>query len=150
MGKFLGINTSGQAKVESDAGTQRIVFDADGSLYQGGTKLTQTAAQLNGVQPSITDPNVVETITSHDYAAGTTAWTLSAAEALKGLFKATNAGGAVDMIVPATVKRYTLINGSGEAVTVKTAAGTGIAIANAKSAIVLCDGTNVIRLTLDA
>ena len=150
MGKFLGFNQSGKAQVESDAGVARTVFDEDGALYQGGTKLTPTAAQMNGAAPAFTDPDITETITTHDYAAGTTAWTLSAAEAKKHLFKATNASDAVNMIVPATVRRYMVVNTSGQALTVKTAAGTGIAIASTKAAMVLCDGTNVIRLTPDA
>lgn len=140
----------------SDGTTSRAMFDEQGYLYQLGTKLTPTAAQMNGTAPVMTTPsstNPIDTFTigGHSYASGTTAWTLSAAEALITFHKPTLAGGAVDAIVPtATIRPYCFINASGQAVTVKTVAGSGIAIANAKAAWVMSDATNVIRLTPDA
>lgn len=46
--------------------------------------------------------------------------------------------------------RWEIINLTGQTLTAKAASGTGIAIASTKAATVLCDGTNIIRLTADA
>lgn len=45
---------------------------------------------------------------------------------------------------------WTILNATGQTLTVKAASGTGVAIASTKAAQVLCDGTNVVRLTADA
>lgn len=57
-----------------------------------------------------------------------------------------------NIIVPTTTNgvQYQIINATGQTATVKTLAGTGIAIANNKAAIVFEDGTNVVRITADA
>jgi hypothetical protein len=44
---------------------------------------------------------------------------------------------------------FVIINGTGQAVTVKGATGSGIAVATAKTAIVRCNGTNYYRVTAD-
>jgi hypothetical protein len=57
-----------------------------------------------------------------------------------------------NVIVPTTPKGLWIVTNSttgGFAVTVKTSAGTGIAVANGKTAMVRTDGTNVIRVTGD-
>lgn len=100
--------------------------------------------------PVITNPAYTYTIGAHNYGGAAADWTLSASELLVPIHKPTNASGAVNAIVSQTVRSYTFINATGQALTVKTAAGTGIQIANGKTAMVLCDGTNVIRLTPDA
>lgn len=43
-----------------------------------------------------------------------------------------------------------VINTTGQGCTVKTAAGSGVLIASTKAAIVVCDGTNIVRVTADA
>ena len=59
---------------------------------------------------------------------------------------------ARDVICPDNVKQYVLINSTtgGFGLQLKTSAGTGITVANGKTAVLMCDGTNVIRLTSDA
>lgn len=54
----------------------------------------------------------------------------------------------VNLIVP-NRGLYVVTNTSGQAVTVKTAAGAGIAIANTKSAIIAANGVDCIRITAD-
>lgn len=51
-----------------------------------------------------------------------------------------------NITVPTSTKSYFVKNGTtgGQSLQIKTAAGTGITIPNGKTAIVLCDGTNVI------
>lgn len=55
-------------------------------------------------------------------------------------------GGAADIICPAVSKLYIISNTvtGGFAVTLKTAAGTGISVPNGKTMILRCDGTNVV------
>jgi hypothetical protein len=56
----------------------------------------------------------------------------------------TDLSGAGDLIVPDATKIYVVNNNTGQIITVKTAAGTGVAIADAVSTIVYCDATNVL------
>lgn len=59
-----------------------------------------------------------------------------------------NLGGAptgpLNCIVPTLTKLYLVINGTGQTMTVKTSAGTGIAIPTGQNQWLACDGTNVI------
>jgi len=53
--------------------------------------------------------------------------------------------GAATLICPAASKVYIVKNATGQAVTVKTASGTGVAIPNGTTGFVYCDGTNVLE-----
>lgn len=111
---------------------------------------TQTLTNKTLTAPLFTDPAQTVTLSAHDYAGGAADWTLSAGELLKPYHKPTNASGAVNAIVATTIRPYLFINATGFALTVKTADGNGITIANGTSAFVMSDGVNVIRLTPDA
>lgn len=112
---------------------------------------SQTLTNKTLTAPILTNPATTVTLGSHDYGAAALDWTLSAAELLLPVHKPTNASGAVNAIIPHTTLRpYIFINGTGQALTVKGSSGTGITIASTKSATVMSDGTNVIRLTTDA
>lgn len=54
-----------------------------------------------------------------------------------------------NIIVPTNKKEYTLVNATtgGFSVTLKTSGGTGIAVSSGVSAILRCDGTNVVAVT---
>jgi hypothetical protein len=54
-----------------------------------------------------------------------------------------NPSGAATIICPAATKLYILKNISGQVVTLKTASGTGVAVANGSTSFLFCDGTNV-------
>lgn len=56
-----------------------------------------------------------------------------------------------NIIAPTNHKLYVVVNGTtgGFALTLKTPAGTGIAVAAGKTAILRSDGTNVVRVTAD-
>jgi len=54
-------------------------------------------------------------------------------------------GGARNLNVPAIEKLYLITNSVADTVTVKTVAGTGIAVPTGKSAILYCNGTNVVN-----
>lgn len=55
-----------------------------------------------------------------------------------------------NIIVPAEAKLYILINATAQTLTLKTPAGSGIGVATGKTALLYCDGTNVVRVTADA
>jgi len=54
-----------------------------------------------------------------------------------------NPSAAATIICPAASKLYVLKNISGQQVTLKTSAGTGVAVPNGSTAFLFCDGTNV-------
>lgn len=54
-------------------------------------------------------------------------------------------GGARNLIVPAIQKNYIVVNSLADTVTVKTSAGTGIAIPAGNTALLYVDGTNVLQ-----
>ncbi|WP_214659095.1 hypothetical protein [Candidatus Formimonas warabiya] len=88
---------------------------------------------------------------SHDYQAAAADWTLSDAEQKCLLLTLTNAGAAVNIIAkdlegwPHAVR-----NLSGQAATIKKSGGTGVVIAAGKTAWVIHNGTDYVRLTADA
>ena len=56
----------------------------------------------------------------------------------------TNLTGAATVVCPANSKIYVMQNSSGQAATLKTPSGTGISVPNGGTALLVCDGTNVI------
>ena len=87
----------------------------------------------------------------HDYAAGSTAWTLDENECEATLLLPTNANGSANAILQSVKpgKMYVLYNGSGQAITLKVSGQTGIAVANTKMAILVCNATDIVRVTAD-
>jgi hypothetical protein len=62
-----------------------------------------------------------------------------------------NASGAANLILPVATKKILVVkNTSGQAITVKQTGGTGIAVANAKTAILMGTATDFVRVTADA
>jgi hypothetical protein len=53
--------------------------------------------------------------------------------------------GAAEVICPAAAKLYIVRNTTGQSATIKTSAGTGVAIPNGFTSFVFCDGTNVVQ-----
>lgn len=70
-----------------------------------------------------------------------------------GVIEMTDTGvvltGGVNVIVPNNKRMYCMFNNTAQTLTYKTSAGTGIAVATLKRAILQCDGTNVVRWTAD-
>jgi len=118
---------------------------ATSTLATVGGAETLTSKTLTS--PVLNQPTMTFSIGTHDYGAGTVDWTLSAAELLKMIHKPINASGGVNAIIGNTAGMpYIFVNGTGQTLTVKTAAGTGIAIANGKTHMLMSDGTNVIAI----
>ena len=117
----------------------------------GDTNIGLTLSAKGTGVVTINDADVLKegTVSSHDYAAGTTAWTLSATEKLSTQLICTNAGGAVDLIAPSENRIYWIYNNSGQNVTIKKTAGTGFAVATGKYAGAYYNGSDYARLTPD-
>jgi len=54
-----------------------------------------------------------------------------------------------NIIVPDNNNVYIFVNNTAQTLTLKTSAGSGIAVATLKTAFLRCDGTNVVRVTAD-
>ena len=73
----------------------------------------------------------------------------SADEARRAVLNATGSPtGARNVIIPTQQKIYTVINACGQALTIKTAGGTGAVVPAGVTQILICDGTNVQAVTL--
>jgi len=156
-------DTAGVGAADGAGDTVVLTADVPGAA---GNAITTTETMANGAFAAATltggydnalttakliNPTQAITINAHSYANGHTAWTLTSTELTKPVHKATLADGGADMVIPLTPSiPYTLINASGQTITVKGASGNGTAIANGKTATVMSDGTNVIRITPDA
>ena len=111
---------------------------------------TQTLTLKTLTSPVLTTPDVVNGVATHDYGAAAVDWTLSASELKAKYLVVTNANGAANIIAPSTSgKEYVLVNNSGQAITLKKTAGTGIAVANTKVATLAYIGSDYIRITAD-
>jgi hypothetical protein len=100
-----------------------------------GTLLEQAIAKLSNVTVSGTSYTLAN---SPD---GTAYESRSMALNIQGVLSAT-----CDVICPSKTKLYVVKNATtgGQSIVIKTSVGTGITVANGATAIVLCDGTNVI------
>lgn len=93
------------------------------------------------------------TIVTHDFATDAN-YTLTKSQYSVRAIKMTDTGVVLttgrNVYVPDEVREFVFINSTAQTLTLKTSGGTGIAVATAKTAILLCDGTNVVRVTADA
>jgi hypothetical protein len=107
-----------------------------------------TATQFFAYYPYTLTASPIQAAVSHDYAAGTTAWAMTASEALASLITVTNAGGAADAVFPAALpgKQFTVYNNSGAAITVKVSGQTGAATANGKYSVWTMSTTDCVKI----
>jgi hypothetical protein len=99
------------------------------------------------VEQAIAGLSVVNTWTTNSHTLTTANGTT--AESRAAMLSLTDSGtaltGAGSVICPALSKVYIVKNGTAEIITVKTAAGSGIAVPVGKTMLVYCDGTNVLE-----
>ena len=87
-------------------------------------------------------------IATHEYAGAAADWVLTSNEGKCTMLKVANAGGAANIIAPDRVGKLFVVNNlSGQTVTVKKSGGTGVAIANGKTALVMHNGTDYMKIT---
>jgi hypothetical protein len=120
--------------------------------YNGDYRSDLVAGTLTGNRihslPDASGSVVVTASVSHDYSGGTTAWTMTAAEAGASFFTVTNASGGVDAIFPATVpgKQFTVYNNSGRAITFKVTGQTGSATTDGKYSIWIMNALDCVKI----
>jgi len=101
------------------------------------------------VEEAVAGRAVVNTWTTNSHVLTTADGTTS--ESRCAMLEFTDTGtaltGAATVVCPSASKLYVCKNDSGQQVTVKTAAGTGVAIPDGQTMFVFCDGTNVEQCT---
>lgn len=112
---------------------------------------TETLTNKTLTAPVITSPDLTLGVSSKNYGGAHADWTLSASEMKSTRLIVTNADSAVNAIAtPTSGKMYIILNTSGQALTFKATGQTGVTIASTKSAIVIGNGTDFVRVTADA
>lgn len=111
-----------------------------------------TGAVTGDVAGNLTGSVIANNDATHDYSGAHADWTLSATEKKAAVLVATNADGAANIIGPAENRQYVLRNASGQAITLKKSGGTGVAVANGKTAVLRYSNSvgDYIRVTADA
>lgn len=109
------------------------------SQYQ--KEVTMNAA-LDSVDKAIAGRQTINFASNADY-------TLSTAQALHAIIEMTDTGALLttgrNVIVPTANKQWQFYNGTARTLTVKTTAGTGVAVAPGERALLYCNAANVIR-----
>jgi hypothetical protein len=139
-----------------NSGSSSVVIDPNSTeLINGASTLTLTVGQSAMVICDGTNFYTVSgggsSTSAFDYTsinvAGTGDFTLSGAQLNRISYNLTGAlTGNRNIIVPSTVQQYWITNATTGSftLTVKTSAGTGIAVAQNAAQILYCDGTNVV------
>lgn len=121
----------------------------------------QHTANSKGIQEAVllpTEPARVENkdlilqVAEHDYKTGKVDWKLTADEQMAMVLKLAGTGtdGANAITESIAGKLLVVINDSSQAITVKATGKTGVAVASKKTAVLMGDGEDFIRITADA
>lgn len=147
--KIILTDASGARKLKIiDSGAAEVAsIDSNGLITANGGLVGALTGDVTG---NVTGA-IVNAETAHNYAAGHADWTLSAAEKLSATLICTNADAGANIIAPAEARRYIVRNASGHAITIKKSGGTGVTVANGKTAEVIYSATagDYIRVTAD-
>ena len=99
------------------------------------------------VEQAIAGLSIIDTWSANSHVLTTANGTT--AESRAAMLSLTDSGtaltGAGSVVCPALSKVYIVKNGTAQVITVKTAAGSGIAVPVGKTMLVYCDGTNVLE-----
>lgn len=129
----------------------RAITFPDANCTLVGKDTTDELENKTITAPVITDPDITQGVSDHDYSNGNVPWELSAAEEKTKYLRCTNAGEAANILGSGTDgKEFVVQNFSGEAITIKVSGQSGVQIANGKSAMVVGNGTDFVRVTADA
>lgn len=136
-----------QVEVQNSSATRKFSVDSSGNVYVAGT-LTATGAALT--TPTLSGP--ILTISATHVFTTLADWTLSASEMLKTLLVASSGSGGANIVVSGgTTGDVKIVRNAGNGTfTIKESGQTGIAVASGKTAIVMHNGTDYIRITADA
>jgi len=159
------VASGGSLDVESGG---EIDVESGGSLKLNGTAITSTAAELNklasiGTGDVLTSTNtktvsgktisgLTLTISATHVFTTLADWVLSAAEMLNTLLVADSGSGGANIVVNGgSAGDIKIVRNIGDgSFTILESGQTGIAVASGKTAIVMHNGTDYIRITADA
>lgn len=123
-----------------------------GATLTGGTFASQTLTGATITSPTVTGIDTTYNVSTHEYTTDAD-WAMSATEAKSILLSVSSGSGALNIIGPDVSGRlYVVRNGSAGAVgsvTLKKSGGTGITVASGKTAILMHNGSDYIRVTAD-
>ena len=122
-------------------------------LHTANSNGVQEAVILETEAQTLTNKEVIQPVATHDYGTGHVDWTLSATEqkaTVLSLAGKTDLTGAGIIATPTNGKVFVVINATAQTITIKAKGKTGVAVATTKTAIVMGNGTDFIRLTADA
>lgn len=149
-----------QAVIKNNGSGTLTIQSSGGDTFDGASSLTVSPG--NGyiiacegtkfISAPLYNPSTPTFTIQSVNAAGTGNYTLSTSEAANQALKFTGIlTGNRTIIVPTTIKEYWINNATTGAftLTVKTLAGSGIAVTQTKQAILYCDGTDVIAAETD-
>lgn len=122
-------------------------------LHTANSSGVQEGVILETEPQTLLNKEVIPIVATHDYGTGHADWTLTATEqkaTVLGLAGKTDVTGAGIIATPTNGKVFVVINETAQTITIKATGKTGIAVATTKTAIVMGNGTDFIRLTADA
>jgi hypothetical protein len=122
-----------------------------GSTTLGGTLTGGTLATATITSPTVTGIDTTYNVSSHEYTTNAD-WVMSATEAKSFLLTVTSASSTTNIIAPNVSGRLYVVRNDtspGGNCTIKKSGGTGIAIACGKTATVIHNGSDYIRVTAD-
>ncbi len=122
-------------------------------LHTANSSGVQEAVIIETEPQTLLNKEIIKPIATHDYGTGHADWTLSATEqkaTVLSLTGKTDVAGAGIIAIPKAGKVFVVINATAQTITIKAKDKTGTAIATTKTAIVMGDGEDFIRLTADA
>lgn len=131
-------DTTGLVALGVLSGATPLVFEgATADAYETTVAVTDPTADRTITLPDATGAVNLNCTATHDYGGAAVDWTLSVAEAQCGFITVSNASGAVNALLPATIpgKTYTVLNDSGHVLTLKVTGETGGTIADKKWAL---------------
>lgn len=133
--------------------TADIAIDSNcvGTIIDGGATLSLQIINDNGIDTEIRDPS--RKYFTWSLAGGTATYTMSVKQYNCGILVLTDLLTVqnIAVIFPTNKKQWIVFNNTTGAFTVtcKTISGSGIVIAQGKTAIIFGDGTNILRATAD-
>ena len=122
-------------------------------LHTANSNGVQEAVILETEAQTLTNKEVIQPVAAHDYGTGHVDWTLTAAEqkaTVLSLAGKTDGTGAGIIATPTNGKVFVVINATAQTITIKATGKPGIGVTATKTAIVMGNGTDFIRLTADA
>jgi hypothetical protein len=89
-------------------------------------------------------------VATHNYGGAAADWVLTNSESKCFLLAVSNAGGAANIIAPNRPgTMYAISNASGHTITIKISGGNGVKVTNAKTVLVIHNGTDYTALTAE-